>query len=126
MVNVRGGMNYSDCFPDPDFTLKALILLKWTDQDGKIHTLRLRDELMPYWHDMGLLLGISMSKLDDFLFFYSGDVRQCCRDVLHDWIEIGSSDYPATWGSLINLLHNMELSSLASSLELALKSFQGE
>ncbi len=126
MVNVRGGMNYSDCFPDPDFTLKALILLKWTDQDGQIHSLRLRNGLKPYWCDMGLLLGISMSGLDGLLVNRSRDVRQCCQDVLYDWIQNGSSDYPATWDGLINLLHNMDLSSLASSLELDLKSFQGE
>ncbi len=125
MVNVRGGMNYSDCFPDPDFTLKALILLKWTNRDGQIHTFRLMDELMPYWYDMGLLLGISMSKLDELSFKPLGDVHQCCRNVLYDWIQNGSSDYPTTWGGLINLLHDIEISSVASSLELALK-FQGE
>ena len=119
-------MNYSDCFPGPNFTLKVFILLKWTDQDGQIHSLRLRNVLMPYWCDMGLLLGISMSKLDELLVNRSGDVRQCCRDVLHDWIQNGSSDYPATWGGLINLLHDIEISSVARSLELALKPFQGE
>ncbi len=126
MINVCGGMKYSDCFPDRDFTLKALTLLEWTDKDGQNRTLRIRDELSPHWHDMGLLLGISMSRLDGILAHRLGDVRQCFRDVLYDWIQNGSPDYPATWEGLLNLLRDMKLSSLASSLELALRSFQGE
>ncbi len=126
MINVCGGMKYSDCFPDCDFTLKALTLLKWTDKDGQNHTLGIRDELSSHWHDIGQLLDISMNILDGFSLQRSGDVRQCCRDVLYDWIQNGSSHYPATWEGLLKLLQDMQLSSLASSLELALKSFQGE
>ena len=106
----------------PPFILKNFILLTWTDENGQTETLRLRDEMSSKWQDVGLLLDLSASRLDGILAHRLGDVRQCCRDVLQEWISCGSSDYPPTWEGLLRLLRKgLSLNSCANSLERALK-----
>ncbi len=100
--------------------LKTLILLKWTDKDGRPEKLKLRDAMIHKWHDAGLLLDLSAPRLDGILTYRQGDVRLCLKDVLQEWINRGSSDYPATWGGLLILLRDLDLNSCAESLKAAL------
>ncbi len=102
-------------------TLKRLTLLKWTDKSGQRKTLRLRDEMSPHWRETGDLLGLSIARMDGIYTRHLADVRQCCRDVLQDWVKIGSSDYPATWGGLLTLLDDLQLLACAKSLQAALE-----
>ncbi len=73
------------------------------------------------WDDAGDLLELTPARLQGIDRHHRGDVRQCCRDVLIDWIKNGSPRYPPTWDGLIKLLINLELSSIADTLKLALK-----
>ncbi len=73
------------------------------------------------WDDAGDLLGLTSARLQGISSQRQGDVRQCCRDVLIDWIKNGSSYYPPTWDGLIKLLVHLKLSSTADTLKLALK-----
>ncbi len=101
--------------------MKNLIVLTWTNKDGQTETLRLRDDMISRWRDVGHLVDISASRLDGILAHRLGDVRQCCQDVLQEWISRGSSDYPATWEGLLKILRSLELNSCADSLERALQ-----
>ncbi len=96
-------------------------MLVWTDTDGQPQILRVRDEMSVKWEEVGDLLGLTPARLHGIDCRRRGDVRQCCRDVLTDWIKDGSSDYPPTWDGLIKLLIDLELSSIADTLKLALK-----
>ncbi len=102
-------------------TLKRLTLLKWTDKSGQPNTLRLRDKMSPHWREAGELLDLDMERMDGFYTYRLADVRQCCRDVLQDWIRSDSSDYPATWGGLLTLLDDLQLHACAKSLQAALE-----
>lgn len=104
----------------PEFSLKRLTLLKYTDEDGQSHILRLSDDKRFKWRDVGVLLDLTPSCLDGIFSHRLGDARQCCQDVLQEWIENGSSDYPATWDGLLNLLEDLDLTSVASTLRSAL------
>ncbi len=73
------------------------------------------------WNDAGDLLELTPDRLQGIDSQRRGDVRQCCRDVLIDWTKDGSPYYPPTWDGLIKLLINLELSSIADTLKLALK-----
>ena len=96
-------------------------MLEWTDKDGQPQTLRVRDEMSVKWKDAGDLLELTSARLQGIGSQPQGDVRQCCRGVLIDWIKNGSPRYPPTWDGLIKLLINLELSSIADTLKLALK-----
>ncbi len=95
-------------------------MLEWTDKDGQPQILRVRDEMNANWDVAGDLLGLTPARLQ-IIDSQHRDVRQCCRDVLIDWIKYGSPYYPPTWDGLIKLLIDLELSSIADTLKLALK-----
>ncbi len=73
------------------------------------------------YDDAGDLLELTSARLQGIDSHHQGDVRQCCREVLIDRIKNGSPHYPPTWDGLIKLLINLELSSIADTLKLALK-----
>ena len=96
-------------------------MLEWTDKDGQSQTLRVRDEISAKWQDVGDLLELTPDRLQGIGSQRQGDVRQCCREVLIDWIKDGSPYYPPTWEGLLELLVHLKLSSTADTLKLALK-----
>ncbi len=101
--------------------MKRMILLKWTDKDDQAQALRLRDAISSRWRDAGNFLGLNSPRMNEIALFYQGDVRQCCREVLQEWISKGASNYPVTWDGLLMLLDDLELHSTANSLKSALK-----
>ncbi len=96
-------------------------MLEWTDKDGQPQTLRVKDEMSVKWEEVRDLLELTPARLQSIDSQRRGEVRRCCRDVLMDWIKNGSPRYPPTWDGLIKLLINLELSSIADTLKLALK-----
>ncbi len=106
----------------PAFTLKNLTILEWTDKDGRSQTLRLRDDISCHWREVGDLLELGSSRIEGIAIGRHEDVRQCCRDVLQDWLRKGSPDYPATWEGMLKLLEHIQISS--NSLKSALNFFQ--
>ena len=46
------------------------------------------------------------------------EVKECCRDVFHDWLEQeGGRNYPVTWQGLCELLEDLEFSALAKQVQ---------
>ncbi len=99
------------------FTMKNLIILKWTDKSGQQKTLRLRDEMSPKWHDAGALLGLTTANLECISAKHREHCEECLKDVLQEWFRNDSPDYPATWGGLLSLLDDLKLHALAKSLQ---------
>ncbi len=109
-----------DYVPGPPFVLKILILLRF-DKDGRTEKLKLRDAMIHKWYNAGMLLDLSAPRLYGIFTYRLGDVRQCCLDVLQEWINCGgSSNYPATWDGLLKLLRDLDLHPCAESLQAAL------
>ena len=50
------------------------------------------------------------------------DQTECCRNVMTDWLRNNHEKYSATWNGLIELLKDMEFSTLATQVEEYLKS----
>ena len=47
-----------------------------------------------------------------------GEVKECCRDVFHDWLEQeGGGNYPVTRQGLCELLEDLECSALAKQIQ---------
>ena len=108
----------------PDFSLKSLALLKWTDSNGQLQNLRLCKELSARWQEVGVLLGLSSSHLKAIEKQCHYDVTICCHDILSDWLQMDEGSYPVNWGGMLSLLKDMELSAIAKKLQGALEHYQ--
>ena len=108
----------------PDFSLKSLILLKWTDSNGRPRNLRLRDEMCADWQDIGDLLEISPIRLTEIRRSHLYNPKMCCRDILLDWLQMDECSYPVNWDGMLRLLVDIGLSAIADKLQEALKHYQ--
>ena len=102
-------------------TLRTITLYNWTDENGQPKSLRILDEISSRWTEVGDLLGLSSARLEGIEEHRLRNVRSCCRDVLHDWIQDNQGFYPVSWEGLICLLKGMKLAILAKELENALR-----
>ena len=107
----------------PDFSIKNLTLLIWTDSNGQSQELRLCDELSARWQEAGDLLELSPSRLVGIEVHRHCDARMCCREVLLDWLKMDGGSYSVNWEGMLCLLKNMKLSALAVTLQGALKHY---
>ncbi len=97
--------------------MRNLVLLKWTDSDHKKHRIQIISQLSPKWSDVSDLLGFSTARIQQIRQDNSG-VQDCCKEVMRLWLdsEDRACHYPTTWEGLIELLKDIELSSLASDI----------
>ena len=94
--------------------------MRWTDQNGEAHVIKIRDNISLKWIEAGDLLGLSSERLKGIDLQRRGDVSMCIRDVLVDWLHGNQGSYPTTWEGVVHLLEDMELSALAQQLKIAL------
>lgn len=86
-------------------SLKALLLIQWTDKTGSNRTFQLVEKAGARWKDIGTLLGIPQSKLDSWGAHYNNKAPKCWQKVMKCWLKRRPSDeYPATWEGLYSLL----------------------
>ena len=95
--------------------------MRWTDQNGGAHVLKIRDNISPKWIEAGDLLGLSSERLKGIDLQRRGDVGMCIRDVLVDWLHENKGSYPTTWEGVVQLLEDIELSAIAQQLKIALQ-----
>ena len=95
--------------------------MRWTDQNGEAHVIKIRDNISPKWIEAGDLLGLSSERLKGIDLQRRGDVGMCIRDVLVDWLHENKSSYPTTWEGVVQLLEDIELSAIAQQLKIALQ-----
>ena len=88
--------------------------------DGLEHTFSLIDKVGAEWQRIGIMLGISVSKLKTWDRQHHGDANMCWGDLIDHWKKSGGrSDYPPTWGGLYKLLWDIEYSEVAENMKKA-------
>ncbi len=97
--------------------MSNLVLLKWTDSNNKEQRIHIISELSPKWSDISDLLVFSTARIQQIRQDNSG-VQDRCKEVMRLWLdsEEGAYRYPTTWEGLIELLEDIELSTLASDI----------
>ena len=108
-------------FAEPSLTISSLTCLRWTDRNGTVCVIKIRDKISPKWIEAGDLLGLSSERLKGIDLQHRGDVGMCIRDVLVDWLHENKGSYPTTWEGVVQLLEDMELSAIAQLLKIALQ-----
>ena len=75
-------------------------------------------EVCPKWKEIGDLMRLSASRLEAIEKNRRGEVKECCRDVFHDWLaQEGGGNYPVTWQGLCELLEDLKFSALAKEVK---------
>ncbi len=98
--------------------MSNLVLLKWTDSNNKKQRIQIISEFSPKWIDISDLLGFSTARIQQIRQDNSR-VQDRCKEVMRLWLdsEEGAYRYPTTWEGFIELLEDIELSSLASEIQ---------
>lgn len=99
--------------------MDLLYLIKYTQPDGREHTLKLVNKLTPIWKRMGHLLGISTEQLNTWEQTY-GNPSNCSEAVLSYFLQYGSQGtyvYPRTWGGIVKLLQDLDLKSVSEEIQ---------
>ena len=83
-----------------------------------MQTLRIIECFAPEWEQTGILLGISMSKLQSFQERAHNNSIRICQHIFDHWIENGGtcSKYPLTWEALCGLLDDLNKNTVAEKL----------
>ncbi len=102
-------------------TLGNLTLISWTSSEGKrlkIQTLR---RICDKYHTVGLLLGLSLAEIDNYMKMSWNDSVKCCSRIFFKWIENnGHCNYPRSWQGLCHLLDDIEKKRVKEDLKKAL------
>ena len=94
--------------------MKNLLLLK---KGNPCKRLNLIQEMSPKWKDAGCLLGLSIARLKGIKKEHQGDSYECCQDVMQEWLDNGTEDYPNEWDGVLELLKDLIFSNLAKKLQ---------
>ena len=95
--------------------IERLILIRYQDT-GKEKEFRFLRKILPKLSCAGVLLGVPVNTLAGHL-----SPEDKAQEMLTRWLQRGSEDYPVEWGSLVQLLLDVELSEEAKELERALE-----
>ena len=66
------------------------------------------------WFDIGCVLGMSVSNLDEIKVSYRNRADQCFSEMLTLWLQL---DPPPTWSALVDALHSVGCAKLTRHLE---------
>ena len=101
-------------------TNRDLTLLKYRD-GGEVKRLKLVDNILNHWEDVGKILGIPQPKLQAWRTQTNNDPKRCCDNVMAHWLQNPPDEYPLTWRGLIDLLEDVdEFGQLVEDLKKAL------
>ena len=101
-------------------TMELMYLIKYTSSDGQVKYYRLIDRIQEHWRDIGILMGIEPSVLNNVSSIWKGNLREQCREVLQTWNKQGSEKYPVTWSGMLGLLEDLQLKEISRELQEAL------
>lgn len=99
-------------------------LIQLVAQNGE--SISIRDHLAPHWEDLFLCMGFEPAEENDRMIEVvrrnnAGNVKDACRDVLLKWLA-GNGRKPVTWTTFIDVLQDMQESTLAAKIKAALTS----
>ena len=100
--------------------MELMYLMKYTSSDGQVKHYRLINRIQEHWRDIGILMGIEPSVLNNYSSIWKGNLREQCREVLQTWHKQGSEKYPVTWSGMLRLLEDLELKEISRELQEAL------
>ena len=69
------------------------------------------------WCNIGELIDLSVSSLENIATEYRDKPVECCRAVLRQWLQNPPKEYPTTWRGLLELLEDCELGQVVSDLK---------
>ena len=103
-------------------SLADLTLLRWTDDKGKTHRLKLLNLISNEWRDAGLLLELNTAELENIEQKTNDDERRFAL-VFTRWIDNDGQppQYRLSWDGLCDLLYDLDRDSAAEELKQALK-----
>ncbi len=98
--------------------MSNLTLLKWTDSDKKKHKISVIDAISVKWPKVSDLLGFPPDETKRIEMNYSA-VEDRGREVISRWLQCKAEtyEYPTTWGGLIELLEDLDMSTLAEEIQ---------
>ena len=73
-------------------TFSRLSIIKWRDENGADHKLRLLQEMSVKWKEWGETVGISAAKLDGFERQYHFSNKDCMGAAAREWLQIDSRE----------------------------------
>lgn len=79
------------------------------------------ERISPSWRDIGELIDLSASSLENIATEHRDKPLECCRGVLNRWLENPPTDYPITWRGLFQLLEDCKLGQVVSELKIVLR-----
>ena len=87
-------------------TLSRLSIIKWRDENGVDHKLRLLEEMSVKWKEWGETVGISAAKLDGFERQYHFSNKDCMSAAVREWLQMDSREVysDVNVGSIYRLL----------------------
>ena len=102
-------------------SLANLFIMKWKDEEGKLHRLKIFQELGKHWKDIGILVGLTWQELEKIEASSGGEEIRLSQLVFKDWLSGKHiENYPNTWAGLHELLQDVELVELAEKMRVAL------
>ena len=73
-------------------TLQRLNIIKWRDENGADHKLRLLEEMSVKWKEWGETVGISAAKLDGFERQHHFSNKNCMSAAVREWLQMDSRE----------------------------------
>ena len=99
-------------------TLRNLVLLKWTDDEGRERKFKLIRKVSSIWRLIGNCLEFTKEKLDMWEAKYAGNTYNCWYAMIREWLE----DKLPKWTDLFSVLDDIGYSKVRVDLESALTS----
>ena len=94
--------------------MQHITLMKYQIQDEETE-FRLLQKIQCKWYTIGTLLNVPVNAIDSHK-----SNEEKCQDVLTMWLDKGSAKYPVEWSSLIRVLQDVEMGTVAEDLKEAL------
>lgn len=88
---------------------------------GRSRRINILQEISTKYYDFGVLLlkDGTGAKLRNVIHKHKHDAEQINQEILEQWID-GKGKQPVTWGTLVKVLRDVKLTTLASDIENAL------
>ena len=112
---------FSFSLSDIELSVKTLTLITWQDEEGKKQRFKLIEMVSTKWKEFGIRTGKNMNQLEGLERQYFLDFRACWCKVMEEWLNNdGTSDYPAKWQGLFDMLDDIDFKGVAKGLYHAL------
>jgi len=95
--------------------MQDIILIKYCVHN-ETSNFRLLEKIQGKWCEIGTLLGVPMSAVIGSHM----TITEKCHEVLRVWLEKGSQEYPVEWESVIYVLQDVQMGTVADDLKEAL------